>query len=662
MTLIRPRLDMVLVLAVFHILEGCSRCGCGETSEHLAELVETQGQIQRDCADRLEQWKSASPGTVFEVGDGVRAKARSEAVLKLSEGSYARLKANSMIRFLQTMPGSRAKGIDIQQGEAEIEVGTESLQLQSSVGSAVIKSGSKIRISKSDKGLDFYVAIGTATFQTKGDQSTVVGAGESIRIGIGSAVLAHSKHPREQEQALKENQQTGEPTLEQSAQPSVSVEVKGSGVRVRRSKDAPWESLSPGFSELAPNTVLAMPKNTSIMLRRKQDKATIYGAGTYRIGGPDQTLVHALSGKVIFESSDRNVAVVVPGGVIIANGGEPGGTRASVDVNNENTLVKVQTGRIQVERPGQTQSLLAGQETTIVNPGATGSVGMHPSSIDEGPAFADLSVKAGESFIVHSTKPPVAVAFELAGRCPHGAIAQLIGRRVRSRGTTIARLLFEAGRSRYFIRCLNADGTVQPKTAASGAVTVLRDPGTAGLPRKAPESRVEADGRNYNILYQNQLPIVKLRWPAAPKAGSCILNVLSQAAGNREYPCVNGEYTFESGGLRDGTHRFSFRTGDSRRSSKTTTVRIRFDNAAPKVSLREPKEGQFRVGESVTVTGVAVPGWAVSLANGTIATDEYNRFSGKVTYGDQYRSIALRVVHPQRGIHYYLRRGQNQAP
>jgi hypothetical protein len=440
------------------------------------------------------------------------------------------------------------------------------------------------------------------------------------------------------------------------------VQIQGKGIRVRRSDDASWEALAPGTSELDANTMLRLPRKTSVKLQRKQDKATVYGAGTYRIGEPGQALVHAISGKVMFESSDRNVAVVVPGGIIIADGSEPGGTRASVDVGSDNTLVRAESGKVEVEQPDKTQTLSAGEETTIANPKERRASGSHPSFVDNGPDFADFSAKAGESFIVHSAIPPVAIAFDFGDDCPHGAIAQLIGKPMRSQGAKNVRLLLNKGYSRYIVRCLNDDGSAQTKAKKTGAITVLRDPGTAALPRKAPVSQVDADGRNYKIFYQNQLPIVKFRWPNAPKAGSYIVTVASKTLGNREFNTKRGEYSLKSGTLRDGMHRLSFKTADLRHTSKTTTVTIRFDNAAPKVTLSEPKEGQFGVGEKVNISGVAAPGWKISLINGTISTDEHNRFTGSVAYTSQYRSVALRVTHQQRGIHYYLRRGQNAAP
>lgn len=661
MTRFSPHLHLALLSLFLTTLHGCSRCGCGDASDHLAELVETQGQIQRDWAQTQNKWQSASIGAVFDVGDGIRAKARSEAVLELSEGSFARLKAESMIRFLRTMPGSQSKGIDLQEGEAEIEVGSKSLQLKSAVGEAILEAGSRVRIHRSNKGMEFFVAIGTAKFQTKDKATTVVGAGEGIRIGIGSAVLGRYKLTEKETAKSEAKSDLEQERVEPQAGETVTVHVQGKGVRIRRSNGASWEPLAPGVAELDADTVLNLPEKTSVKLQRKQDKATVYGAGTYRIGQPEQALVHALSGKVTFASSDRNVAVVVPGGIIVADSGEPGGTQASVDVGSDNTLVQVQSGKVEVRQPDKKQRLSAGQEATIANPKTRRASGSRPVLVDNGPDFADFSVKAGDSFVVHSAKPPVAIEFDFADQCPHGGIAQLSHKSMRSQGNKNARLLVNSGYSRYIVRCLKADGTAQTKAKKTGRITVLRDPGTAALPRKAPVSQVDADGRNYKILYQNQLPIVKLRWPNAPKAGSYIVTVSSKAGGKREFKTKRAVYSLKSGALRDGMHRFSYKTADSRQTSKTTTVTIRFDNAAPKITLREPKEGKFHAGESVNVSGVAVRGWKISLVNGTISTDEYNRFRGSVKYTSRYRSIALRVTHQQRGTHYYLRRGQNAA-
>jgi hypothetical protein len=506
-------------------LQGCSRCNRGDESDHLAELVEKKGGVERDWAEKLNAWQTASQGALFDVGDGVRARGLSEAVLKLSEGSFARLKANSMIRFLRTMPGSKVKGIDLQQGEAEIEVGNSALQLMSRVGTAVIEAGTTVHMRKSDKGVEFFVAIGTATFETKAKESIRLGAGEGIRIGIGEAVLARYSESQKEK-----------------------------------------------------------PANVS-----------------------------------------------------------------------------VQTGRVKVEQPDQTRALGAGEEATIINSKERDS-DANSALVDTDPSFADFSIKAGESFVVHSAKPPVAIEFEFKNQCPNGAVAQLVGQTMRSRGTSSAKLLLQAGHSKYVIRCLEADGTARPKPVASGSVTVLRDPGTDDLPRKAPLSQVDADGRNYTILYQNQLPIITVRWPAAPKTGSYILSIDSPSLGHREFKTDKSDHTFESGELRDGVHRISFKAENSSITSKTTSIDIRFDNAAPKVRLRDPKEGQFRVGDRVTVAGIAVPGWTIELARGTISTDEQNRFIGEVTYTKPYRAIALRIANPRRGIHYYLRRGQSNTP
>jgi hypothetical protein len=114
------------------------------------------------------------------------------------------------------------------------------------------------------------------------------------------------------------------------------------------------------------------------------------------------------------------------------------------------------------------------------------------------------------------------------------------------------------------------------------------------------------------------------------------------------------EHTFRSGALQDGTHTLTFRAGE--RSSRTTSVQIRFDNAAPKASLSEPADRSFAPGDTVRIAGVALPTWKVSVAGGTIKQDGSDRFSGLIVTSAQRPDIAVRLRHPRLGTHYYLRR------
>jgi len=181
-------------------------------------------------------------------------------------------------------------------------------------------------------------------------------------------------------------------------------------------------------------------------------------------------------------------------------------------------------------------------------------------------------------------------------------------------------------------------------------VQVMVDAGTRKLPPRAPTSYVEADGRTYQIYYQNQLPEVVARWPSPPAETSYLLELDGAVIEELKTP----EHKFRSGTLRDGTHVLIFKAKGRR--SRTTTVDVRFDNAAPKASLSVPRDRGFKTGDLVPIEGVALPTWKVSVEGGTVAMSAGDRFTGEVQTSKEHPDVAVRLSHPRLGTHYYLRR------
>jgi hypothetical protein len=264
-------------------------------------------------------------------------------------------------------------------------------------------------------------------------------------------------------------------------------------------------------------------------------------------------------------------------------------------------------------------------------------------------AYHNLSVVAGESFTVHAPEVPVAVDFDFHTRCPGSAEVQTNTQR--SVGKSSVSMLLDAGTTTYVVRCLDARAG-GARVVARGTAQVLHDPGTAAFPPKPPSSTIDADGRSYTVFYQNQLPEVRVRWPNAPSAA-----IYGLTRDSHELALPAPEHVFRSGSLREGAHQLTFHSGERR--SRTTTVVIRFDNAAPKASLLEPRDRAFTVGQSVSVRGVALPTWKVSVAFGTINKDESGRFSGEVVTNLEHPDVAVCLRHPRLGTHYYLRRAIN---
>jgi hypothetical protein len=257
-------------------------------------------------------------------------------------------------------------------------------------------------------------------------------------------------------------------------------------------------------------------------------------------------------------------------------------------------------------------------------------------------------VRAGESFVVHAPQVPVAIAFEIAHACKGEGVLEVGRGKQRARGKGQVRLLLSAGARRYVLRC---NDRARSRIVARGTVHVLNDAGTRKLPARAPTSEIEADGRSYTIYYQNQPPEVRVRWPSPPRASAYTLELDGQVI-----TLTAPEHVFRSGSLRDGTHRLTFAANGRR--SRTATVTIDFDNAAPTASLSAPADRAFAPGDTVAVAGVTLPGWQVGVRSGTMEKDGDHRFEGKVVTSAQYPDVAVRLSHPRRGTHYYLRRAR----
>jgi hypothetical protein len=271
-----------------------------------------------------------------------------------------------------------------------------------------------------------------------------------------------------------------------------------------------------------------------------------------------------------------------------------------------------------------------------------------------GPERVDFMAAPGDSFVVHDPKPPTAIGFTQSG-CPGGAILTLGAGRKGARetvGSTRVSAEFGSGSHRYAISCLEANGA-KGAELAQGSISVVADAGLRRLARTAPLTNVDTDGRRYTVLYQTLLPKIAVRWPNAPAAGGYVLSVQSPQ-GTRTVSTKSASHLFAAGALAEGEHVFAFE-GDGKRS-KSTSVAIRFDNAAPTASLSSPADGSFGPGASVLVAGSALPGWSVSAGGRELTQDAQNRFSEQVSTPSGERALVIRFSQPGRGVHYYLRR------
>jgi hypothetical protein len=358
-------------------------------------------------------------------------------------------------------------------------------------------------------------------------------------------------------------------------------------------------------------------------------------------GGERQGTFDVETGSIELESGESELLIEAPAGIARVS------KNSRVRVKRSGTTgvgLEVEVGRAEVERgnevisakPGETLALSVGRiEVERAEPVAPEPAPAPPVeevvAAPEAPGAAEFGVEAsldvfeieipaGETATVHDPHPPISVGFVTQG-CTTGAeldVRELRsqGRRVRAPTTPALRL--NAGSYRYSVRCI---GDAAGSTRGNGMLRVVRDSGGRSLPRTAPKISLDADGRRYNLRYQNLLPELRLRWPQAPSATSYQLELIADGGATIREQASKPEIRLRSGRVREGEYRFSLSAGAAR--SPETTLRVTFDDTARTAQLAEPKDFAFSPGNSVRVAG---------------------------------RALAVRVQHPIAGVHYYVRR------
>jgi hypothetical protein len=607
---------------------GCKSCSEPERVAAIAKLSSLVGDgVTRDFAKQPLTWEKAPLGAELALGDGARTDRSSTAELTFVNGATLALKPGTTVRLLLDDQANET-ALDVQSGEAVLHAGKSGVTLRTHVGLAMIAPDSEILLRRSGDSLGFEVALGRLNFKDRDSSQVGLAQGDSVDIGIGMAVLELKRA-----------------AVEQAVSRHINVDVLSGMVQGRSAAGIALGMLRPGGREVEPGTQLRLAAGAEVIIKRGQDRVRLHGPGDFTVG-VENAMAESRRGGMSLEAMEVDVEVRVPGGVILARKSN-GGSQAEVRVGETDGDLKVVRGTVDTRLFGQEEALTAGHQRSWTH-GAGLVESADPTALTSGPTYRHMLVHAGESFSVHTPSVPVAVGFDFASMCSGEAQLELVGARQMSRAIGNANLAFGAGSRGYALRCLGESGA-PGKVVARGMVHVLVDAGTRKLPPRAPTSNIDADGRTYNVYYQNQLPDIAVRWVNAPVQTRYQLEV-----DGKPIELTKPEHVFASGSLRDGKHTLSF-VAQGRRS-RTTTVEVSFDNAAPKASLNSPDDRGFTVGDEVTVEGVALPTWKVSLEGGTIAMSGGGNFSGTVATSPERPDIAVRLSHPRLGTHYYLRR------
>ncbi|MBN2528346.1 MAG: FecR domain-containing protein [Deltaproteobacteria bacterium] len=495
-------------------LSSCDTFGCN--SDVIAELSIRNGNVERDFALSMNDWKNAPISSTFKINDGVRTLAQSTAELTLAEGSIVVMQPNTQLRFASSVPNENKFGMVVESGSAKVEAKSDDLHIETGIGMARLKKGSAMTLRLDNNELTVHVDIGSARFMGSDGSEQDVSEGDEIVLSIGSAELV--------------------------------------------SKNDDSDSV--------------IPKNENIQVSDLLDE----------------------------ETDDDD-----------ADGEEED------DIGNDDR--------------GE-QGVPSDQNTAQI---------------------ADFAIAAGERIYIHAMHAPVAVEFRFGDLCADAGYVKVAKKKIRGSGTGSVILNLPLKAHSYEVRCVENGDLSRVKKR--GRITVLMDKGKLNLSNKAPTTNVDADGRDYNVMYQSKLPRVVMKWPDAPKASAYKL-YLTGSSGTKTISLKSPQYRFSSGALKEGAYKFKFTVSSTGKRSRTSSLKIRFDNATPKAVLKSPGDKSYASGASVEVSGIALPGWNASVYGKDIPMDEQHRFSGSAKHSGNYLSLPVKLTHALRGTHYFLRRAK----
>lgn len=624
-----------VVLSVFSA--GCDGCSAEHT---IATIIKKSGAVDRSTVSANDKWTDADVGSEMALGDAVRTRKSSGAELSLDDGSLLSLDEETVIRFLDKEPVSGEQSFDLELGAASIEAPEAGTSIRTVFGLARLEGGTKVQLRRRGDALRYEVLVGSAKLESSTGEQLTVEAGQRVEVTVGQASLELMDDDAPVVAPASASETTDE-DLRKNAGPIVAT-VKGSKVAVQAPGSDSYQALSTGKTTIASGTTIKVGKNSSVVVSQGSEKAELATGGTYVVGG-DQ-LVSAISGSVTV-TAEGMMRVVVPGGVIVTRAGS-----ATISTQPKVTRVQARSGSVSLQ--GTNQDTLSGGEVGLIS--SEGEVSVEGRGIDK----TDLRISAGQSLVVHDPAPPTAVRFVFGQLCEAGLIrlkapSTALPSGAQARGVKDVALYIGPSTAKYTLHCVDNTGK-ESEVKASGSITVLHDAGSRSMPKKAPSTTIDVNGRGYTVMYQNQLPKVTLRWSGAPQEASGFKLHVSGAGRSRTLSTNSASYTFASGGLGTGTHTVYFTGGG--RVSRRSTVRISFDNATPTASLSTPVNIGAGPGGLVTVSGSALPGWSASVDGKALGQDSNNRFTMKTPMPSDGRALAVHLTHPGRGSHVYLRR------
>lgn len=623
-------------------LLGGAACSGGRAE--VAKLASADGPVEREAGGG--PWSPAPIGTGFHLGDAARTAAGG-ATLAVAGGAALAMQPHTVLRF-----GGKAAGrrLGVEAGAVEI-TGAGSYALD--VGDVMVSRDGTVRVTARGAGQRaIELKVGEARLSTAEGGTIALELGRTVELGIGAVVVtAHggAEAPAAAPPAAPPPDAAppdAAPAPVEAA-PAAALELSGR-VEARRPGEPGWKALPRDTRQLAPGTTLRLARGATAKLDAGGVTLELRGGARAGVADDLSLSLEAGAGRA---STTAGGIVRLPGGAIALGEARADGapTEVRLDASRRQTAVAVARGSGRLSGAPGTELAMARGESAVL--GRAGTIRV----VEAIPTSFDLRVAAGETLTVHDPRPPTAVQFVFGGKCAGGGIVELDrdGRfrtpRV-SAGKDAANLRVEQGAWSYRLRCTTGRG--EGGAVAAGRIAVLRDSGTRALPKARPPNDIDADGRTWRISYQSVIPDLRVH---ARGAGSSFRLHLARGGKAEVIDSASPMITIPGAKLREGTYSYWIDV-NGQAQGKPSTLIINFDQTAAQVYIEAPPNGA-PWGADLDVRGAVLPGWTAAVGAVPIPIDRQRRFAARVG-APTGSALAIRLSHPERGVHYYLRRAR----
>jgi hypothetical protein len=604
---------------------------CGEKKAAIAELKQAAGPIDRKAASSKD-WGGAKVGAKFYLGDAART-AEGGAQLEIIGNAMLAMQPHTILRFGGTEQASK---IAVELGTIEL-TGTGSFGFD--LGDVRLSRNGTVRITANPGGKPkVELTIGEAQVSTLGGETIDLVIGNAVEIGleIVDTRIIDAGVP---------DAPAATPDAAVVAE-GAAIEATGKKVEIQLPGETKWVAVA-GTGNLPRGAKLRVGTGSSAKLTSQG--TTLELAGGARIAMGETGLV--LEAGELRVSATTDTTLALPGGTLALAGTPSSAAAARLEIGRRGDA-KVTITRGTARLTGTSGSELAMNRGESASLAKAGTIRV----LEAIPGYFDFRVTAGETFTIHDPRPPTAVQFLFGDRCPAGGViemdrnAQYRTAKV-SAGKATANLAVGPGGWAYRLRC--TAGGDEGAAVASGRIVVLRDDGRRRLPKNPPLNSIDADGRTWRISYQSQIPNLQVH--ARGATGAAFKLHLATEGKEQTFAAKKPAVTVPGTQLKEGTYTYWFDI-DGVKQPKPSTLKIDFDQTAPQVYIEAPVNGRPWNGD-IDVRGAVLPGWTAAVEGLPVPIDKARRFIAKVGRPPG-NALAIKLSHPQRGVHYYLRRGK----